>query len=142
MPVVCTIGYHGHSPESLVALLKRHRVRRVVDVRWNPVSRKPGFGRQQLQDGLRSGGIAYEHIRELGVPPEIRGRTIHRGDVAGLRRYVRQRTSRHVRRFLELPRIRPGYDCLLCVEANPSECHRSIISRHLATKYGFTVRHL
>jgi len=52
-----TAGYATHQPDSFLELLKRHGVRLVIDVRQNPVSRRPGFSRSALARFLALGNI-------------------------------------------------------------------------------------
>ena len=47
-------------------------VERVIDVRYRPQSRRPGMSKTRLGDLLAEHGIAYEHRRALGTPPDIR----------------------------------------------------------------------
>jgi uncharacterized protein (DUF488 family) len=67
LPVV-SIGYEGRTPDELISLLCAHHVRRVVDVRELPLSRRKGFSKTPLAAALRSAGIEYEHLRLAGNP--------------------------------------------------------------------------
>src|ERR671938_1595792 len=71
-PTVWTIGYEKLLPPALVAELQAAGVRRVIDVRFRPQSRRPGMSKTRLGALLAEHGIAYEHRRELGTPPDIR----------------------------------------------------------------------
>src|ERR671929_1665689 len=71
-PTVWTIGYEKLLPPALVAELEAAGVRRVIDVRFRPQSRRPGMSKTRLGELLGDHGIAYEHRRELGTPPDIR----------------------------------------------------------------------
>jgi len=90
----------------------------VIDVRERPWSRKPGFSKTALAASLAEAGIGYEHMRELGNP--------FRSDPEWKERY-----REHVR---ELPALRglaarlaEAPTCLLCLEADPADCHRLLI---------------
>ena len=72
MPSVWTIGYERLLPPQLVAELAEARVERVLDVRFRPQSRRPGMSKTRLGQLLGDHGIAYEHRRALGTPPDIR----------------------------------------------------------------------
>jgi len=64
---VLTVGHGARSIESFLELLKGAGVRRLVDVRTAPGSRKhPQFGRDSLEAALGSAGISYEWRPELG----------------------------------------------------------------------------
>ena len=58
-----TIGYERLLPEALVAELRAAGVRRVIDVRFRPQSRRPGMSKTRLAALLAEHGIAYEHRR-------------------------------------------------------------------------------
>ena len=73
MPTLWTIGYQQLWPDALIAELEAAGIRRVLDVRLRPQSRRPGMSKTKLALTLAEHGIAYEHRRELGTPLEIRG---------------------------------------------------------------------
>ena len=72
MPRLWTIGYEKLLPGALVAELEAAGVRRVLDVRFRPQSRRPGMSKTRLGALLAEHGIAYEHRRALGTPPDLR----------------------------------------------------------------------
>ena len=72
MPTLWTIGYERLLPPELVAELEAAGVRRVLDVRFRPQSRRPGMSKTRLGELLGEHGIAYEHRKPLGTPPDIR----------------------------------------------------------------------
>jgi uncharacterized protein (DUF488 family) len=131
---VFTTGYQQHpNPASLVTALRDAGVRRVVDVRELPLSRKPGFSKTALGEELRAGGIEYEHVRALGNP----FRELYR---AGRADEGRRRYAEHVETA-----ARPALDqlhatiareptCLLCLEASHDECHRTVIADALQAR--------
>ena len=51
----------------------------LVEVRWNPVSRKPGWSKRSLRAALEAAGIEYRHERALDNPPDHRV-SFRRGD--------------------------------------------------------------
>src|SRR6476620_5271696 len=73
MPRLWTIGYEKLLPGALVAELTAAGVRRVLDVRLRPQSRKPGMSKTRLGALLAEHGITYEHRRALGTPLDLRG---------------------------------------------------------------------
>ena len=91
MPTVWTIGYERLLPPQLVAELQAAGVERVLDVRYRPQSRRPGMSKTRLGHLLEEHGIAYEHRRALGTPPDLR-HDFHAGRIeqarAGYRAYV------------------------------------------------------
>src|SRR4051794_41542262 len=67
-----TIGYEKLLPPELVAELRAAGVERLIDVRYRPQSRRPGMSKTRLGELLGDHGIAYEHRKALGTPPDIR----------------------------------------------------------------------
>ena len=57
-----------HKPADLFASLKANRVKLLIDVRDVPISRKPGFSKTSLAQGLADAGIGYLHLKGLGDP--------------------------------------------------------------------------
>jgi uncharacterized protein (DUF488 family) len=131
---VFTIGYEQTTVTDLIAALAQAGVRRVVDVRALPLSRRPGFSKSALAGALQEAGIAYEHLKALGTPKEGRD-AAKKGDRATLERvYAGQ---------LELPeaqaaaaalldRIAAESTALLCYERDPAMCHRSLLLKAVA----------
>src|SRR6476659_9441836 len=72
MPTLWTIGYERLPPDALVAELEAAGVERVLDVRYRPQSRRPVMSKTKLGIRLAEHGIAYEHRKKLGTPPEIK----------------------------------------------------------------------
>lgn len=135
MPTLWTIGYERLPPDALVAELEAAGVRRVLDVRFRPQSRRPGMSKTKL--GLRLGehGIAYEHRRALGTPPEIR--PLYR---SGAVRQAAEAFRAHVSETAgeELDALAAGLaaddtppTALLCLEAEPAHCHRRVLAELL-----------
>jgi uncharacterized protein (DUF488 family) len=131
-----TIGYERLLPEELVAELRAAGVRRVIDVRFRPQSRRPGMSKTRLGDLLAEHGIAYESRRGLGTPPDIRvlfraGRTTEAR--AAFRSYVEKTAIGELEALAdELPGA-PA-TALLCLEADPAVCHRRVLTEALARR--------
>jgi uncharacterized protein (DUF488 family) len=131
-----TIGYERLLPEELVAELRAAGVRRVIDVRFRPQSRRPGMSKTRLADLLAEHGIAYESRRALGTPPDIRvlfraGRTTEAR--AAFRSHVEVVAIGELEALAdELPGA-PA-TALLCLEADPAVCHRRVLTEALARR--------
>jgi hypothetical protein len=136
MSEVFTIGYERLSPEALIAMLRASGIERVIDVRAEPRSRRPGFSRGPLGAGMAAAGIDYESVPQAGAPRSIR--SLEREPfVAAYRELIGQEGAL----ALVLPLLdRPT--ALLCREANPGECHRSILAAAVMERTGADVRHL
>jgi uncharacterized protein (DUF488 family) len=131
-----TIGYERLLPEALVAELEAAGVKRVLDVRFRPQSRRPGMSKTRLGDLLAEHGIAYESRRELGTPPDIR--VLFR---AGRTAEARPAFEAHLEATAaaeldELAEELPGAPptALLCLEADPAVCHRRVVAEALARR--------
>ena len=113
----------------LLATLTGAGVRRVVDVRALPLSRRPGFSKSSLAASLREVGIEYVHLKALGTPK--RGRdAAKKGDVATLRSvYAEQldlpEAQAQAAAMLALAAEMPS--ALLCYERDPCHCHRTLL---------------
>lgn len=115
-----TIGYQGRKTDELITALRDAGVKCLVDVRYNPVSRfRPEMSKSRLRKLIESAGLEYLHVREWGIPPEIRNsgtvwkwydETVvdsdFRGD--GMKRLL----------MLQQP------VAIMCMECDPAECHR------------------
>lgn len=124
-----TAGYEGLAIEAFIAGLKQAQIDKVLDVREYPLSRKPGFSKKAFAERLADAGIAYEHAPPLGCPKPIRNRYKVDNDWAvyarDFRRYI-QTQDEALRRLLADSagqRI-----CMVCYEADPHFCHRSLIA--------------
>lgn len=139
-----TIGYEGATLEGLLAALRRARVSLLIDVRAVAVSRRKGFSKTALAAALGQSGIGNLHLRGLGDPKPGRDaaragrmgefRTIY---TAHLRGTVAQAALAEAARVVEHRAA-----CLLCYEADPSGCHRSIVATAIARKTGLAIQHL
>jgi uncharacterized protein (DUF488 family) len=131
-----TIGYERLMPEALVAELRVAGVRRVLDVRFRPQSRRPGLSKTRLGTLLGEHGIAYESRRGLGTPPDLRflyrsGRIAEAQD--GFRRHLEATAADELDALAaELADAAPT--ALLCLEADPAHCHRRVVAEALVRR--------
>lgn len=141
-----TTGYSGHDQASFLDHLIEQKIEVVVDVRQNPISRKRGFSRRSLQEFLEANGVEYVHAPSFGVPRELRDKL--RDEEMDLQQYLRA-FGKHVQR--ESDALRELYEratkqrcCLLCMEQNHTECHRSVVADAITKLNGrkVTVVHL
>ena len=132
MATIWTIGYEQLWPDALVAELEAAGIRRVLDVRLRPQSRRPGMSKTKLGLKLAEHGIAYEHRRELGTPLEIRGlyRAGRDEEAAGAYR-AHARTSAGPQLDALARELDGPATALLCLEADPAGCHRRVVAELL-----------
>jgi uncharacterized protein (DUF488 family) len=136
MPTLWTIGYERLLPPELVNELDTAGVRRVLDVRIRPQSRRPGMSKTRLAELLADHGIAYESRRDLGTPPDLKWLFQHNRVEearAGFREHL------EVNRAAELDALAGELDAapptaLLCLEADPAHCHRRVIAEAVSQR--------
>jgi uncharacterized protein (DUF488 family) len=136
MPRVWTIGYERLLPPQLVAELEAAGVERVIDVRFRPQSRRPGMSKTRLGALLAGCGIAYEHRKALGTPPDLR-HDFRAGRIEQARAAYRAHVEATAAAELDAlagelehgPRT-----ALLCLEEEPARCHRRVLCEALAER--------
>lgn len=134
--IVYTIGYERLLPGALVAELESAGVRRLIDVRYRPQSRRQGMSKTRLGDLLREHGIAYEHRRALGTPPDIRwyykNNRVAEG-AAAFRTHIGEEAAPELD-ALAAELARGPATALMCLEADPASCHRRILTDELRAR--------
>ena len=142
-PVLFTIGHSTHSSEEFISLLNFHVVRHLVDVRSIPKSRHvPQFNSDALASSLDSAGIEYTHLKPLGGRRHTRKDSINTGwrntSFRGYADYMA--TSPFAEGLNTLIKIaRTTTTAIMCAEAVPWRCHRSLIADAMMLK-GWQVR--
>jgi uncharacterized protein (DUF488 family) len=126
---IFTIGYEGATQAEVIGALTAAGVTLLADVRAVPLSRRPGFSKNVLANGLREAGIDYIGFKALGTPPEGR-EAARKGDHGTLARvYADQletpEAALQSAQLLEIAGERPT--ALLCFEREPRGCHRSLL---------------
>jgi uncharacterized protein (DUF488 family) len=137
---VATIGYEDATPAGLVAALKQAGIATVVDVRAIANSRRPGFAKRALSAALAEAGIGYDHMPALGTPAA--GRQAARAGKAAVMHRIFLRHLAGVEPQAALAELKERAVretvCLLCLEADPAICHRTLV----AEAVGLPIRHL
>jgi uncharacterized protein (DUF488 family) len=145
MESISTIGYEAATVPSFLEALKEDGVDLLVDVRAVASSRRPGFAKTKLAANLAGAGIDYLHFRALGTPAEGR-QAARAGRYHELRRiYLEHLATPAAQDELETlaELVRSGRRiCLLCLEADPAHCHRSMVAAALAESLPLEVRNL
>lgn len=121
-----TVGYEGRTTKDLFDRLLGAGVQCLVDIRYNPVSMyRPDLSKSNLQKSLEAAGIEYFHLREWGVPRDVRARAAETGTRETIWKWYDERViapnfTGNLHRFLNF-----GYPvAMLCMECDPKECHR------------------
>lgn len=132
-----TIGYEGFEIEEFTAFLAKKRIRRLIDTRKNPVSRKKGFSKHKLAAALAEKKIDYFHLPGLGTPTEWRHQE-QRGEITRekmFRDYVKKVLPK-AEEDLDLARelAEERTSVLLCYEADAGDCHRFYVARAIQSQ--------
>ena len=131
-----TIGYERLLPPELVNELKVAGVERLIDVRYRPQSRRPGMSKTRLGELLGDHGIAYEHRKALGTPPDIRWYFKNRRAAEGreaFRAHVEETAAAELDALAEELDSAPP-TVLMCLEAEPAGCHRCVLAEQLRAR--------
>ena len=143
--LILTIGHSTRTLEAFIHLLKTHQVTRLIDVRTIPRSRHvPQFNEGTLPNSLHAAGITYEHMPGLGGLRHTRvdsPNTAWRN--ASFRGYADYMQTDEFAESLD-SLIDEGHKdriALMCAEAVPWRCHRSLIADALTAR-GIRVEHI
>jgi uncharacterized protein (DUF488 family) len=142
---VLTIGHSTRPIETFIEILQAQGVKRVVDVRTVPRSRhNPQYNRDVLPQSLAGAGIKYEHMSGLGGLRHARRDSINTGwRNEGFRGFADYMLTREFQASLEqlIQLARDEITAIMCAEAVPWRCHRSLISDALLVR-GIKVEHI
>jgi len=145
MRTLHTIGHSTRPIDALVALLRAHAVTRLADVRTVPRSRhNPQYERDALAAALAAAGIGYAHLGALGGLRRARPDSVNLGlRSAGLRGYADHMQTAAFRTGLEALEALAAAEAtaIMCAEAEPSRCHRALLSDALLAR-GWRVLHI
>ena len=137
-PLVMTIGHSTHTLEEFIRLIQAHGATRVVDVRTVPRSRhNPQFNRDSLPGSLKNAGLGYVHLPGLGGLRHARRDSVNAGwRNASFRGFADYMQTREFEQSLdELVRLaNQERIVLMCAEAVPWRCHRSLIADALLAR--------
>src|SRR6185369_14353784 len=131
-PVIFTVGHSTRSFEELLAILRAHGVKRLIDVRTIPRSRhNPQFNRETFSKALHNRGFSYRHMKALGGLRRARPDSTNTG--------WRNASFRGFADYMQTSSFKEALDALIelatqkrtaimCAEAVPWRCHRSLIA--------------
>jgi uncharacterized protein (DUF488 family) len=147
LATIYTIGHSTRSQEVFLALLQVHGIRRLVDIRAFPMSRRhPQFNRESMQAWLGEAGIEY-----LWEGKDLGGRR-GKGLADSPNKGLRNDSFRNYADYMLTPAFRQGAarlvqlaterpTAIMCAEAVYFHCHRMLVSDYL-TAHGHEVRHI
>jgi uncharacterized protein (DUF488 family) len=136
--VVLTIGHSTRPLDEFIDLLRAHAITCVVDVRTVPRSRhNPQFNQDSLPDSLKKAGLGYVHLPGLGGLRHAKRNSINVG--------WRNTSFRGYADYMQTPEFERGLEelihladqeqiAIMCAEAVPWRCHRSLIGDALTVR--------
>jgi uncharacterized protein (DUF488 family) len=135
---VLTIGHSTRKVEDFISRLRTHRVTRVADVRTIPRSRhNPQFNRESLETALQEADIGYVHLPSLGGLRHPRSDSLNSAwRNSAFRGFAdHMQTEEFLTGIEELLRLaKDGRVAVMCAEAVPWRCHRSLIADALLVR--------
>jgi uncharacterized protein (DUF488 family) len=139
---IYTIGHGRAGFAEVAAVLERHGVPTIVDVRSQPFSRNaPEFSRRVLEELAAAAGLGYRWMGDvLGGRPEDPSLLLPDGepDYEAIRRSPGFRAA-----ILHLAALAAGAGvALLCAEERPEQCHRTLLIAPALEEMGLRVVHL
>ena len=133
-----TIGHSTHTLDEFIGLLQAHGATCVADVRTVPRSRhNPQFNRTSLPRSLKKAGLGYVHLPGLGGLRHAKRDSLNVG--------WRNASFRGYADYMQTPEFEQSLDelvqlanreqiALMCAEAVPWRCHRSLIADALLVR--------
>lgn len=141
---IFTTGYEGESIDFFLKKLLTHGIRKLLDVRKNPISRKYGFSKKVLASACTAVGITYQHFPNLGIPTDSRKNLTTPDDYQALfKEYhdtILQNTDKDQNILIDNLKAMPSV--LMCFEADPNQCHRLTLAHHIADKINFKISNI
>jgi hypothetical protein len=135
---IFTIGHSTHRLDEFVAILKNYGVALLVDVRTVPKSRHvPQFNSESMSVELPKRGIDYVHMKSLGGLRRAKKDSINTGwRNASFRGYADYMASDEFQQAIDqlLELARKKHTAIMCAEAVPWRCHRSLIGDALLVR--------
>jgi uncharacterized protein (DUF488 family) len=143
--IIWTIGHSTHPIEHFLGLLAQYEIQRLVDVRVIPYSRRhPQYNTETLRTTLQTADIEYHSMPNLGGRRKSRTDSPNVGwrntSFRGYADYMQTAPFRHALKEL-MQAATPQATAIMCAEALPWRCHRSLIADALTT-HGWDVRHI
>lgn len=135
---ILTIGHSTRTLPEFVEMLKAYHVTLVVDVRSVPRSRhNPQFNKETLPNALKLEGVNYVHLPEIGglrrPKPDSVNTAWQNKSFRGYADYMQ--TKEFIEQLLDLIAFaRENHVAIMCAEALPWRCHRSLIADALVVR--------
>lgn len=133
MPTLYTIGHSTHLLQEFLAMLESAKINLLVDVRTIPKSRRmPWFNDTELSKTLPQANIHYLHMPKLGGLRKTNKDSINQGwenlSFRGFADYMQTADFFNALKNLNQLIKKEKKVAIMCAEALPWRCHRSLIS--------------
>lgn len=129
---VFTLGYQGRSLPEVFGIVEGTGIRQVLDVRQNTSSKKPGFSGPELARAFSAVGVAYVHLADLGCTSAARHTLWRTKEAEPFFDEYRLYLMTQPKAVADLvDRVRRARSLLLCLERDPSRCHRAVLAERL-----------
>ena len=135
---IYSIGHSTRTIEDFIALMKAYKIEKVVDVRTIAGSRyNPQYNQESLDKSLQSNNISYIRLEKLGG--------LRHTTKASMNTAWKNLSFRGYADYMQTPEFREGIQKLItiakekqtvimCAEAVPWRCHRSLIGDALVVR--------
>ncbi|CAM3951029.1 DUF488 domain-containing protein [Flavobacterium antarcticum] len=142
---IYTVGHSTHPIEVFLAMLHSFKIKKLVDVRRLPGSRKfPQYDQDTLRDTLAELGIEYIYIADLGgrrkANKDSKNTTWRNTSFQAYADYMETDEFKNAAASLEEIAVE-SQTVYMCSEAVWWRCHRSMISDYLKVR-GWNVLHI
>lgn len=136
--LIYTIGHSTHPIDEFITILKTYEIKEVADIRTIPKSRhNPQYNEETLAISLKNAHIKYKHFSKLGGLRHTTKDSINTG--------WRNKSFRGYADYMLTQEFEKGLNTLqkdatkrttvmMCAEAVPWRCHRSLVADALIKK--------
>ncbi len=136
--IVYTIGHSTHPIDEFIQILNAYEIEKVIDVRTIPKSRyNPQFNEEELRKQLLEHGIEYARLPGLGG--------LRHTTKASINTAWKNDSFRGFADYMQTPEFASALDelielakekrvAIMCAEAVPWRCHRSLIGDALIVR--------
>ena len=142
---VFTLGHSTRNIKDFLSLIREYGIKEIIDIRKIPMSmHNPQFNAVSLKRILIKNGLQYKNIKELGGLRKASKNSINTfWDNESFRGFADYMQTKNFKKGLSyLMKISAEKrTAIMCAEALPWKCHRSLIADALVLK-GFSVTHI
>lgn len=135
---IWTIGYEKVGVPDFVAALRAAKIKTLIDVREVANSRRAGFSKKALAASLDAAGIAYIHMKPLGTPKAGR-EAARKGDTKTMTHIFEAKLAEPESQLAlaeAADLAGKARTCIMCLEHDWRDCHRTIVAQHLSADFG------